>query len=194
MPAKRCTYREGRRRCTFDGVGEPSLCSAHRVAVAEASRPRPPGEVLAGTFVDLLSGRPINREQTLGAIQDFAAQWSGAIGGGYRPDVTPGETEGSVHRRGQPGSQRPWWWNIPHAGSRPSGTAPPPPPTPEDVELQKRRAARQVFGFKETARLTESLIKERHRELVRRHHPDRGGSTARMAVINDARDILMASL
>jgi curved DNA-binding protein CbpA len=51
-----------------------------------------------------------------------------------------------------------------------------------------------VFGFKETARLTESLIKERHRELVRRHHPDRGGSTARMAVINDARDILMASL
>lgn len=192
MPKRRrCTYTEAGRRCTFNGTGEPPLCEPHRVAIAAVARARPPGEVLAGAFVDLLSGRPINREQTLGAIQDLASNWSGTIGGTYRPNVDPGQSEGGVHRRAQPGTQLPWWWNIPHAAGRGGSSAPPPPPDPE---RQKRRAARQVFGFKESDQVTEAVIRERHRKLVMKHHPDRGGSTEKMAIINEARDILMAAL
>jgi len=144
--------------------------------------------VLTEAIVDLLSGRPINRQQTLGALQDLTANWSGTIGGTYRPDVDPGQSEGSVHRRAQPGTQLPWWWNIPHAMPRRGGPAPAPP---EDPERQKRRAARQVFGFKESDLVAEDVIRDRHRKLVKKHHPDRGGKTETMAIINEARDILI---
>lgn len=200
-PSKRCIYKEGNRRCPFDGTGNPRLCDAHRVAVEAASRPRAPGEVLAGAFFDLLNGRPVDRDQTLGAIQDLAQQWSGTIGGNYRPDIQPGESEGSVHRRAQPGSSSGWWHGRgPQHG--PQG-----PRSAEEAEAAARQkhlmAAREVFGFSPQEPLTFEKIKARHRQLLR-NHPDKGGSTSRiinstqpssrMAIINSARDILEASL
>ena len=192
-PSKRCIYKEGNRRCPFDGTGNPRLCDAHRVAVEAASRPRAPGEVLAGAFFDLLNGRPFDRDQTLGAIQDLAQQWSGTVGGNYRPDIQPGEPEGSVHRRAQPGSPSGWWHGRgPQRG--PQGAAPRSAEDAEaDLKRQRESAARKIFGFGPQEALTSDKIKARHRQLLR-NHPDKGGSTSRMAIINDARDVLEASL
>jgi len=96
-----------------------------------------------------------------------------------------------VHRRAQPGA-RPWNWNIPHApGQR---QAPPEQPDPQRDLLRARRAARQVLGFTFDEPLDGAKIKARHRELLKKHHPDRGGSTKKMAIINAARDVLIEAL
>jgi hypothetical protein len=50
-----------------------------------------------------------------------------------------------------------------------------------------------VLGFSPGERLTTDMVKKRHRELARQHHPDVGGSTAKMQDINRAVDELMAS-
>lgn len=189
----RCSYKEGARRCPYDGEGDPPLCKAHRLAIAEAAKPRPPAHVLLDSLTDFLQGNPINREATIGAAEAFLNQWVAGIGGNYRPDVSAGGSEDSVHRRAQSGAGRPWYWNIPHMGGprqQPSPQAPDP-----QIELQKARAAaRQVMGFGPREPLDEAKIKMRHRELVKRHHPDRGGSTKKMATINTARDVLIESL
>lgn len=199
MPrAKRCTFKQGNRRCTFDGDGQPPLCDAHRVALAEAARPKAPIEVLGQTVADFLSGRPINREQTLGAVSDLASQWAGNIGAGYRPEVRAGETEGSVHHRAQSGQDPLWQWILnaqKHAqGQQQSRQQPQQPHSPQEIEARKLRAARRIFGFKDGVDLTDEMIKKRHRELMKKHHPDRGGSTETTMVINAARDVLVASL
>jgi len=74
------------------------------------------------------------------------------------------------------------------AGSTRARQPPPPPP------LDPRIAARAVLGFNPGEPLTADVIKRRHRDLVRRHHPDRGGSTQRMAEVNAAVDVLLASM
>lgn len=146
--------------------------------------------MLLESLGDLLQGNPINREATIGAAEAFLNQWVAGIGGNYRPDISGIGSEDAVHRRAQSGQGRPWNWNIPHAGGRP----PPHQPDPE-VELQRARAAaRQVMGFQMRELLDADKIKARHRELVKKHHPDRGGSTKKMANINLARDVLMEAL
>ncbi len=66
-----------------------------------------------------------------------------------------------------------------------------PPPT-KDPAIE--RDARRELGFGPSDPLTEDVIKERRRLLARRHHPDRGGSVKKMQEINDATDVLLASL
>lgn len=63
--------------------------------------------------------------------------------------------------------------------------------TPAGSPLEEARAA---LGFGPDVPLTESVIKARKKQLAREHHPDFGGSTAMMAMINDAADVLIASL
>jgi len=171
----------------MDGSGDPALCPPHRVSLAEASRPRPPARVLLDSLSDFLQGNPINREATLGAAEAFLNQWVAGIGGDYRPDIS-GVSEDASHRRAQSGARRPWNWNIPHAG----GHRQQPPP---GAEIHRARAAaRQVMGFQMHELLDADKIKARHRVLVKKHHPDHGGSTQKMANINLARDVLMAAL
>jgi hypothetical protein len=185
----RCTYKEGSRRCPMDGSGDPPLCAPHRVALAEASRPKPPARVLLDSLSDWLQGNPINRDATLGAAEAFLSQWVAGIGGNYRPDIA-GISEDAAHRRAQSGTERPWNWNIPHSGQRQQ-----PPPHDPDAELRRARAAaRQVLGFAPGELLDGDRIKAHHRRLVKKHHPDHGGSTKKMAMINLARDVLMAEL
>jgi len=53
-----------------------------------------------------------------------------------------------------------------------------------------REKALQVFGF--DALPTEEKIVLRHRELIQKNHPDRGGSDFLAAQINQAKDVLLA--
>lgn len=186
----RCTYREGSRKCPYDGTGTPALCQAHRIALAQAAKPRPPAQVLLETLGDLLQGNPINREATIGAAEAFLNQWA-SMGAGYRPDITGGASEDAAHRRAQAGN-RPWNWNINHGQQGQGGD---PSEQQREADLQRAQAAaRQVLGFSSKEPLDADKIKARHRELVKKHHPDLGGSTRKMATINTARDVLMAAI
>ena len=51
-----------------------------------------------------------------------------------------------------------------------------------------RREAALILGVRESA--SKDRIKKRHRELLMRNHPDRGGSTFIATKINEAKDTL----
>jgi hypothetical protein len=127
----------------------------------EEARPKRPTEVIASALSDLISGKPVDVEQAIGALENFVSQRMGARPA--RPSVHPGPR------------------------SRPS--------VPQvDQHASYLLAARAVLEFTPSQVLTADAIKERKRMLAKRHHPDRGGSAARMAAINDAADILLESL
>jgi DnaJ domain len=50
----------------------------------------------------------------------------------------------------------------------------------------------QILGIPRNA--DEAIIKVAHAALAKKHHPDNGGSTARMAEINNARDMALEAL
>jgi len=61
---------------------------------------------------------------------------------------------------------------------------------PADVEgTMTRQHAYEVLGLAGVA--GEREIVEAHRTLIKKHHPDHGGSTARAALINQAKDVLL---
>lgn len=203
--AKRCVYREGNRRCTFAGKGEPALCDPHRMAVAQAAQPRSPISVLTEAAADFMSGRPINREATIGAAENLFQQWAGSMGSQYRPDMFDGASENTVHRRAQAGAGPTTWeyYRQMFEGRSPprQGPMPPPPPSP-DVEQERRiRAARLVLGFTPNEPLDADKVNQVHRRLVRKNHPDlkqtpaeKARATEKMMAINNARDVLLAVL
>ncbi len=157
----------------------------------EAARPRSPVDVIAESFINFLSGKPVNREATIGAAESLYANWQG-MGADYRPDVSAGESESSAHRRARNGQQRQSWEDVfTRGGAR--GARPQVDPE-EEARASARLAARQVMGFAASEPLTEDTIKDRKRQLAKRHHPDLGGSAAKMAAVNDAADVLMDAL
>lgn len=54
----------------------------------------------------------------------------------------------------------------------------------------EKRAALELFEMEENLPVTAARIKQRYRQLVSIHHPDRGGSTERLKSINLAMEIL----
>lgn len=176
----RCVFKQGRLRCRNRGTGDPPLCEAHLIVVAETTRPRQPAEVLLESLGNFLSGKPINAEATIGAAKTIFEAWAigGGVADGYYPPVNGG-----------PG---PSW--IPGGAWRPSGRG---SQAPDPIAAQRRRVeieARSVLGFGPNEPLTEEAIKDRRRTLAKRNHPDAGGSAKQMAIINDAADVLIESL
>ena len=56
---------------------------------------------------------------------------------------------------------------------------------------EEKSAALELFGLHDSNQpLNLALIKQRYRQLVSVHHPDRGGSTSRLQSINKAMEIL----
>lgn len=53
--------------------------------------------------------------------------------------------------------------------------------------------ARRILGYSAKEPITKEQVKQRHRELARKHHPDRGGKLERMQDINWAVDILIGN-
>ncbi len=169
----KCAYQEGRRRCPYDAaapITNPPLCRAHQLSVAETAKPKAPSEMLAGMLVDLLNGEAIDREAAINAARQVFADWKTA----------------QARARTAPGGWSPGGWG---------GWRPPQAPPQEDPEMRARMMARKVMGFAPTEQLTADKIRQRKRTLAQRYHPDvHGGSTERMAMINDAADILLRML
>ncbi|WP_342244329.1 DNA-J related domain-containing protein [Pseudomonas sp. OTU5201] len=56
---------------------------------------------------------------------------------------------------------------------------------------EEKLAALELFGLHNGSQpLSLAVIKQRYRQLVSQHHPDRGGSTSRLQSINKAMEIL----
>ena len=179
MPrVRRCSYKEGNRRCPRDGVGDPPLCTLCRLAVATSSMPPSPAKVITDSLLGLFAGKPVNVVATVGAVQEAYAQWGAA-------------------RMGLPIPMPPLNQDAPRPG----------PSVDHDAvaraELdQARRMARRELGFHDTEPLTESTIKERQRKLARKYHPDLGGGskekterlTRKMSAVNAAADVLLEAL
>lgn len=94
---------------------------------------------------------------------------------------------GSIREAQQRGALPRFVPGSPGFGQRP----PPPPPRPPPPAKPDPRI---VLGFAPGAKVTLEEVKKRHRELARKHHPDHGGTTARMTEINQAVDELLASM
>jgi hypothetical protein len=180
---EQCCYIEGGRRCRKSGTGDPALCNAHRVLLADVGRQgaKPRGARAVGdglyNLVDrLVSGKKVTRKVAKDAFDDARDILDELKNSGWTipdmPFVPPG-TNGRTNGHGRP-------------------------PDPEAARrAQKQRAcarARQTLGFGPQDPLTEASIKARQRELAKKHHPDRGGSLAKMQEINAAVDVLLESL
>ncbi len=63
-------------------------------------------------------------------------------------------------------------------------------PLGRDPELDAIRA-RQSLGLPLTGRLTEVQVKQAHKLLAVKHHPDKGGDPELMIRFNNARDVLL---
>jgi hypothetical protein len=181
MPPKRqprCAYVESRRRCGRPGTGNPPLCDAHRIVLeAEAERPERPGEKLVGLLGRVLRGQKVNDDHLYAGIEDFVDMFS------QPPGTPPRSPIDAARARTQDFFRR--------AQAKAQGQ-PPPPPRP------RRKPAgpdpRLVLGFAIGQKVTVAEVKARHRELARKHHPDRGGSVARMQEVNVAVAQLLATL
>lgn len=131
-------------------------------------------EILVGSLGDLLAGRQTDTDAAIQAAGAAFDQWWAVRNVG----AYPGAYDGHRSRTGPANGQRPQPRQDPAV----------------DAEANLRLAARRVLGFADNQSLTESMVKERRRMLAKKHHPDRGGSVAMMARVNDAADVLLASL
>jgi hypothetical protein len=149
--------------------------------MAEAGKPpRPFGSGVADLVDRVVNGRKINRKTVEGALDDVAS-W---VFSGQQQQASQQQQSPSGQAGPAPGAQSRRWWDIP----RP---APPPPPDPK---IEERKRARKVIGFAPNETLTLEMIKDRRKTLARKHHPDRGGSLAKMQAINAAADVLESAV
>lgn len=184
---EQCCIVEQGRRCRRNGTGAPALCGAHRAALGSTPEASPIAEMIDA----VLAGRPPPRR----AMEDFWVAMAEKLTG---RTLTPAEIE-AVRGGGFTGGAGPGGWSASRSSS--SGSAAPDPDRAaraqkEQAAAERARAvgrARRTLGFTAKEPLTRDQVKGRYRELARKHHPDRGGSVARMQEINGAMEILLES-
>ena len=170
--APRCAYIEGDQRCRRNGDGNPPLCEAHRIVIeSEATRPQRPGEKIVGLLGRVFRGQKISDDSLYSGLEDFVDLFA----------RTPGPQGRSVFDEARERA-------ADYVRSKQQGESPPRTRKPSGPD------PRVVIGFAAGQKLTVDAVKKRHRELARRHHPDRGGSVATMAAINHAVDQLLKEL
>lgn len=198
----RCAYVEQGRRCVRNAVPgtNPALCNVHMVVFQDMGRPPPQRSAVNDVLEDLLAGERPTKDQLYQAADEIFGSWGmgGHMASGYHPDI---EDDGSTAHEGRSRFRPPDGFRFPPGwppffGSR--GPAREPEPDPE-AEIRQQQAAaferaRQVLGFATSQPLTRDVVRIRHRELAKRHHPDRGGKLEKMQEINAAVDTLMESL
>jgi hypothetical protein len=169
----RCAYAERGQRCRRKGDGNPPLCDAHRIVLeAEAARPARPGEKIVGLLGRVFRGQKVSDDHLYAGIEDFVDMFSRA------PHDPPHNPVDAARARAR-------------EFFRKSQGVPPPPQRPKKPAGPDPRV---VLGFAIGQKITAAEVKARHRELARKHHPDRGGSVAKMQEVNAAVDQLLATL
>lgn len=194
----KCEFKEGRKRCTRDGVGAPALCDQHRAALDQLGwqLPRPGiGEQIGGIFDQILHGQA----PSSGQFEAIAADIAGSLLG---RKVTVEEVRKT--RSGDYSQMKAYLdalrtraAQMPQNGSNGQMPHAFDPERQAKIEYMKSLGrARAVMGFTKDDILTEQILKTRHRELARQHHPDRAGpeSTVKMQRINQAMELLEKSL
>ena len=63
-------------------------------------------------------------------------------------------------------------------------------PMGRDPDIKSIKA-RQSLGLPLSGRLTEHQVKQAHKDLAVKHHPDKGGDPQLMTRYNNARDVLL---
>lgn len=187
----RCAYKEGRQRCIRNTTGRSPYCRAHELViqgeVAKAETKGSLADIAATALRDLFAGKKIDRDKIAQDLTD--AIWeSGGSFGEFRPDIGDLDWEKMFEQaRARVGAAR-------GGGGHHGQQRHPPPPAPD---LEARRAiqqARATLGFGPTDVISKDMLKARHRELAKRHHPDKGGSLDRMQVINSAVDLIAGTI
>lgn len=190
-PARRltCAYVEGGRRCRRAGSGNPPICAVHKLALeSEAVTPERPGARLGKMIARVLRGQRISDDVLHAGLEDLVdvaarvaserpASTPGTGAPWWAPNMAPTIPDPNRERRREPRR------DPPRQERRKKASTPPAEPDP-----------RIVLGFAAGQKVTAEEVKKRHRELARKHHPDRGGSLAKMQEINAAVDQIMASL
>ena len=174
----RCAYVERGQRCRRPGTGNPPLCEPHRMVLeAEAERPPRPGERLVGLLGRVFRGQKVSDQQLFNGLEDLVGVFQ------QHPDfdVIQAQAREQIRERARQWQQQ----HMPRSNGQQQRPRVRKPAGPDP---------RVVLGFAVGQKVTASEIKTRHRELARRHHPDRGGSVAKMQEINRAVDELMATL
>lgn len=177
----KCAYMERGRRCQRAANGNPPLCEAHRLVLEDQVRgDSRGGDAISSILSDLITGRRVSEDRWKGGIEEFARLFQQAPSDswvGARRDRVRESVRARVERvtRRNPEGQR----------------QPPPPPPPRKPSGPNPRV---VLGFTPSEVLTPEIVKRRHRELARKHHPDHGGSVERMQQINAAADALLATM
>jgi len=165
------------------------MCGLHAQAVGGDVTP------LGRIFDAFINGRPIEQKTVQDAGRQIAEKLIGR-------KLTDEEYAGAVNGGGfsfTGAGGRPWYSHVAESvsGSGASSSGPDPAAearrAKEQAELERSRKigrARRTLGFTAKEPITPHELKERYRKLARRHHPDRGGSVAKMQEINEAMEIL----
>ena len=189
-PTSQCTVydEETGRRCRRNGTGAPVMCRRHLDEVLSSTSGSDPMNAFKEVASSVLRGeRPSTRSvedaiSGLGSLFGFKVKAADVQAAADRlrdqAERVAGARGGSSSSRSSPGSSS--------SGARPGSS-------PDDDRARAVSKARKTLGFTVRDELTPEIIKKRYRELAKKHHPDRGGSAARMAEINQAVEILTAT-
>lgn len=188
MPSRRteqCVFYdpETKRRCRRNGTGSPPLCQRCRDELDEREK-SPFAEILGSLFM----GRRPSQRSVEEAVRTAMEGLSGKrMSDGEFQDLFA-KARAAAASRGQ---------SPPSGSSSSSGSGARSQSTREQERDEAERArqiswARRTLGFTAKESLDEATIKKRFRAMALKHHPDRGGSTAKMAELNRAVEILSA--
>lgn len=192
MPPKRlpkCSYYEGNRKCGANSTPgtNPPLCRAHQAILAATAERRSQHPVVGG-LEDLFGAWSRGDEINVNDVIRTGAEALGSLFQGRRMPDMP-DMPRMPPMPDMPPS-RPWSGAWSGDQDRPQ---PPPRQAPPGPGLEEIRRARQTLHILPAEKLTSELLKVRYRKLAVKHHPDRGGSTRKIAEINAARDVLEAT-
>lgn len=173
----RCAYIEGGQRCKRAATtGNPPVCEAHRIVLEHvADTPIRPGERIASLLGRAIRGQKISDDQIFGGIEDLVGVFQSPTFEQVRAQAAERVRQFRQQANGQQQRRQ-----VP----RPR----------QDDAITRAERARIVLGFAAGQKVTAEEVKKKHRELARKHHPDRGGSVAKMQEVNRAVDDLMATL
>lgn len=180
-----------------NATGASPYCRAHEVVmqseIAKAESKGSLADIATSAIRDMFAGRKIDSNKV---AQDLTeAIWeSGGSFGEFRPDVGDVDWETMFQQaRERVHAARGAYQQHRQQGS--GQRQRPPSEDPEHVQRMRAvQAARATLGFGPRDAITKEILKARHRELAKRHHPDRGGSLERMKIINSAVDLIAGTL